>query len=234
MAQTLIIFDIDGTLLYSNKVDSQCFADTYKDQFGFNFPSIDWNNYPHVTDTTIFNSVFEAHFHRLPAKAELHEFKLAFVDRLHQARQERPTEFNEVPGARDTLSRLQDDKRYELGIATGGFELPARLKLDFVGINTDDFHMSFADEKPTRQDIIRESMDQAHAAGGDFDHIVYIGDALWDVRTTRSLKMNFVGIRRLGDADTLLMAGANEVLQDYNNFDRFLEAVHQAKPPIEE
>ena len=28
---TFVIFDIDGTLLYSNKIDSQCFADTYQE-----------------------------------------------------------------------------------------------------------------------------------------------------------------------------------------------------------
>ena len=52
--KTLIIFDIDGTLVYSNKVDSKCFSETYQQIYGEPFPSIDWRVYPHVTDHTIF------------------------------------------------------------------------------------------------------------------------------------------------------------------------------------
>jgi len=53
MSKTLVIFDIDGTLLYSNKVDSQCFADTYEELYSEPFPTIDWTKFPHVTDDTI-------------------------------------------------------------------------------------------------------------------------------------------------------------------------------------
>ena len=30
MEKTLLIFDVDGTLVYSNRIDSQCFAATYE------------------------------------------------------------------------------------------------------------------------------------------------------------------------------------------------------------
>jgi len=49
----LIIFDVDGTLVFSEKLDSRCFAATYQEVYRIPFPTIDWRKYPHVSDTTI-------------------------------------------------------------------------------------------------------------------------------------------------------------------------------------
>ncbi|MBK8490343.1 MAG: hypothetical protein IPL49_05395 [Saprospirales bacterium] len=62
--KTLILFDVDGTLLHSEKNDSQSFAETYEELYGRPFPTIDWLQYPHVTDTTILQSVVGDHFER--------------------------------------------------------------------------------------------------------------------------------------------------------------------------
>ncbi|MBR9920944.1 MAG: HAD family hydrolase [Bacteroidetes bacterium] len=232
MKKTLVIFDIDGTLLYSNRADSRCFADTWESNFGQPFPSINWLDYPHVTDTTIFNEVFREQFDRLPETVEVEDFKRAFVGQLKEARRANPDNFREVPGAGDTLNKLREQPGFCLGIATGGFELPARLKLSYLGMDTRGMHMSFADDKPTREEIIHTSLSSAELEHGKFEHIVYIGDAIWDVRTTRNLRMNFVGIRRRGDAHFLYEAGARTVLKDYMDFDQFLQAIYEAKPPV--
>ncbi|MEM6725674.1 MAG: hypothetical protein AAF598_16655 [Bacteroidota bacterium] len=55
----LVIFDIDGTLLFSNKEDSRIFSRAFKDCFGFQIGSINWHDYPHVVDTVILLSEFE-------------------------------------------------------------------------------------------------------------------------------------------------------------------------------
>jgi phosphoglycolate phosphatase-like HAD superfamily hydrolase len=231
MKKTLLIFDIDGTLVYSNKVDSRCFAETYQQLFGKEFPSINWMDYPHVTDTTIFGSVFRNQFGREVEPAVLDHFKRRFVQRLQEARRDDPLNFQEVPGAVSTLDRLSQDPRFSVGVATGGFELPARYKLGYLGIDTTGFHMSFADEKTTREAIIQESLTQAERQEGPFERVVYLGDAIWDVRTTRNLSMNFIGIRRKGDVQLLTREGAAHVLQDFRDFDLLLDTVYQAEPP---
>ncbi|MEZ4935868.1 MAG: hypothetical protein R2788_27500, partial [Saprospiraceae bacterium] len=57
------------------------------------------------------------------------------------------------------------------------------------------------------------------------------GDAIWDVQTTSNLSLNFIGIRREGDVEVLLQAGATTVLQDFSDHDQFMKAVYTATPP---
>ena len=229
--KTLIIFDVDGTLVHSNKIDSRCFADTFTRIYQKPFPTIDWTKYPHVTDTSIFNTVIRNQFNRAPRVGELAEFVEHFTAELERLRVERPGEFMEVPGARATIERLLASEEHIVGIATGGSEKPARLKLRHVGIAEHGIYLSGADGKVTREAIIERVFEQVAAAALDYDRAVYIGDAIWDVKTTRNMQLDFVGIRIRQDVEVLRDLGAAQVITDYLNFDHFMEAVAQARPP---
>lgn len=229
--KTLIIFDVDGTLVYSNRVDSRCFALTYEQLYGKPFPSIDWTKYPHVTDTNIFATAIRQHFDRAVTVAETEAFQQAFVDLLEQRRREAPEEFHLVPGARDTVYRLLEDPHYELGIATGGWERPAQIKLEHVGLPWPSMLLHGADGRQRREEILQAVQQAADRQYSNIERIVYIGDAIWDVTTTRNLNMPFVGIRRGGDREILLRAGATEVIADYRDFEGFLRSVREALPP---
>lgn len=228
---TLLIFDIDGTLVYSERRDSQCFAATYEQLYGRPFPSIDWSGYPHVTDTTIFSTVIERHFRRRPAVEEVHVFQEAYVRLLTEKRRLDPGHSQEVPGARAAMERLLADERFAVGVATGGWQRPAHLKLRHVGIPSERLPLQGADGKHTREDIIRALLDQVKRLHPEIRQMVYIGDAVWDVRTTRNLNMAFVGLRWQGDTHVLKAAGARQVVTDYVDYDAFLDIVQRAEVP---
>ena len=227
----LIIFDIDGTLLYSNKIDSECYAQAYEMVYKEPFPTIDWAKYPHVTDDTIFKTVIQEHFNRIPSFEEMDSYRDVFVDLIKARRKTNPDEFLEVPNSRKTIEQLLKDDVYEVGIATGGWNKPAHVKLAHIGIPTENIMIKCADDCPTREDIINHVLNQANARNLNFEKVVYIGDAVWDVRTTRNLNMPFIGIRRKGDHEKLLDIGAQTVLTDYRNYSEFLQAVDNAQPP---
>lgn len=229
-SKTLVIFDIDGTLLYSNRVDSQCFADAYFDIYKKPFPSINWSNYPHVTDHNIFRYVIKEQFGRIAPLEEIEDFQAEFVLRLKEKRNQAPEEFNEIPGAKKAVNNLLDDDNYVIGIATGGWFQPAKIKLHHIGFNIEDMIVSCADGKETREDIIQVVLDCV-LARQQISRTVYVGDAPWDVRTTRNMQMNFVGIRRNGDQEALLGMGASHVLNNYHNYDNFRDAIHNCTPP---
>jgi len=231
--KTLIIFDIDGTLLYSNKIDSQCFSESYEAVFDSAFPSIDWRDYPHVTDHTIFGTVFKKQFNRPVSKEELDKFQTDFVERMQDRRVKTPKEFQEVPSARRTVENLLNDERFAVGIATGGWQRPAQFKLRHIGLDYTDIFDSYADDKVTRDDIINESINNAKKQHIDFQRIVYVGDAVWDVKTTRNMNLPLIGIRRNGDRHVLENEGATHILQDYSDYGAFLEMVEKAAVPKE-
>lgn len=219
----LIIFDVDGTLVFSEKKDSQCFADTYQTVYGRLFPTIDWRKYPHVSDTTIFKTVIQEHFDRIPDEAEEESFRQKFVANITENRRKTPAEFKEVPYAKQTIDKLLGDDRFVIGVATGGWKAPAIVKLNFVNIPADKLIITGADGKITRDDITKATIVKARKTYGEFDRIVYVGDAIWDVTTTQNMGLPLIGIRRKGDIDFLASKGVDLVLKDYENYDTFLE-----------
>ena len=220
-----VIFDIDGTLVHSNKVDSQCFSDSYTSVFDQPFPSIDWRDYPHVTDDTIFNTVFKNQFSRLPSASEKQAFQDHFVDNILMAREREPAAFSEVPGARAMMESLSQNDRYRVGIATGGWQAPAQIKLNFVGIDFAKMPAGFADGNPTRPDIINTAIHQGKAFYGTPTKIVYVGDAIWDLTTCREMKIPLIGIRVRGDLEFFKEKGLEYVFSGYENMEDFQKAI---------
>jgi len=220
-----VIFDIDGTLVHSDKVDSQCFANSYEAVFNQSFPSIDWREYPHVSDDTIFETVFQKHFMRPATTSDKQKFQAHYVAKILAVREERPEVFFEVPGARAMLEALQKDDRYRLGIATGGWQAPAKVKLDFVGIDVAEMPAGYADGNPTRPEIIRTAITQAEAKYGEPTKIVYVGDAIWDLTTCQEMGLPLIGIRVKGDVSFFTKHGIEFVFSGYQDLEGFRQAI---------
>lgn len=224
--KTFVLFDIDGTLLFSNAIDSLCFADSYHAIFGHPFPTIDWRQFPQVTDHVIFRTAFYQHFKRFPSDAEREEFEDHYVNRLKLERQAQPEAFQEVSGAADCWHYLNQDDRFVTGIATGGWKAPAQIKLQHVGIPSPPPYAAYANDMEHRAHILESAMALARAEHA-IDKVVYVGDAIWDVHTTRQMNIPLIGIRREGDHDILLQEGVPIVLSDYQDMDVFLKAIAQ-------
>lgn len=212
--KTFVLFDIDGTLLYSEKVDSRCFANSYETIFGLPFPTIDWTQFPEVTDHVIFRTAFKDHFGRFPSETERVTFEDHYLEGLSTSRVDSPEEFKEVPGATDLWRRLDGDDQFLTGIATGGWQRPASIKLEHVGIPPDQPFAGYANNKFSRVEILSEAINKARAVH-EVDRVIYVGDAIWDVTTTQKMNLPLIGVRRKGDHDALKQAGADRVITDF-------------------
>jgi len=231
---TLVIFDVDATLVYSDKLDSKAFAQTYQAIYQQPFPSIDWKTYPHVTDDTIFNTVIQQHFQRPATIAEIQFFKAEFTKAITKNRQLQPSAYKIVPAAKEMMHILLEQEGIVIGVATGGWKAPAILKLKHVGIPTEGLFISGADGKTTRVQIIEEVLYNVQKAGILYDRIVYVGDAIWDVKTTRQMQIPLIGIRYKGDVEVLQNEGVQHVLTNYQNLALFREMINLAVPPSKE
>ncbi len=115
----LVMFDIDGTLTETMKVDEECFVRSFAEVFGFTDIDADWSHYPHVTDSGIFHEVYAPRMGRPPTALDISRFRQHFIELLTAASSQSP--FAPVAGSDRLLSRLacsvcppQDGKRRDV------------------------------------------------------------------------------------------------------------------------
>ena len=221
----LVIFDIDGTLTETTKVDEECFVRSLADVCGFHDVDTDWLGYQHATDSGIFQEIYEARAGRLPSLIEISRFRQHFVGLLAETSSKTP--FASVTGASLLLSRLAGSAEHRVALATGGWRDSARIKMASAGLRYDDYPAASSDDALDRESIIRLSMRRAAEWHGGFSHVVYIGDGIWDARACRSMDIPFIGIGAGSRATRLSVEGAVCVFPDFSDVDMFLKSVYE-------
>jgi phosphoglycolate phosphatase-like HAD superfamily hydrolase len=182
----LVMFDIDGTLTETMKVDEECFIRSFKDVFGFADIDTDWSHYRRTTDSGIFHDVFTSRVGRSPAAQEVSRFRQHFIQLLAAVSSQSP--FAPVAGADRLLSRLAQGGSHRVSLATGGWCDSARLKMASAGMCFDDHPAASADDALDRESIMRLSKQRAAERYGEsFACTVYVGDGVWDARACRSV-----------------------------------------------
>ena len=219
------MFDIDGTLTESSDLDAATYLDALRDVFGFRDVSDDWASYPHATDGGILAELFRTRLARPPTPEEIGRMQRRYVSLLRE-RVDDAGGLHPVPGAAEILVRLANDPCYAVSLATGAWRSSAALKLSATGLPVDRFPAAFADDAPSREGICQTSRQRAEAsAGEEFRRVVYVGDGVWDVRTSRGLGYGFIGIGRDPGAEKLRAEGASLILPDFQDAEAFFSAL---------
>ena len=222
----LALFDLDGTLMNTSRVDGLCFLQALELEFGITQVSADWENYPHPTDWGVLIEVFRRKLGRQPDEAETGRFKARFFELLREESRRDPGLFSEVPGAGDLLAELGQTPGVAVGVATGGWRVSAEFKFSRQGWSLDDFPAATSDDGPAREDVVRTGILRAETRyRTQFSKTVSIGDGLWDVRTARKLKLPFIGV---GQAEQFEAWGESRSVRDFSDRAAFLELLFQA------
>lgn len=148
----LVIFDIDGTLTNTNKVDADCFVRAFE-EFGIFNINQNWQDYTHSTDTGITQHVFQKNLGRLPSQEEFFKLKKCFIYLLQQA-STNPNLFSAIPGATSIINQLKI-LNYYVAIATGGWYDSAMFKLQKADIDITNAPIASADDSFSREEIIK-------------------------------------------------------------------------------
>jgi len=218
----LIIFDIDGTLIDSSGFDDPIFVASVEEYFEISIINTDWASYPHVTDWGVINSICQDFFQRDVHEDELKEVETLYHDKLHDYLNDNPKTTSQIDGALNFLNRLKRE-HYATAVATGGFTLPAKRKLQEIEILEHVHVLATSNDDISRESILECALNRAsmHYKKEQFDSITYFGDAVWDFYATKNLKWNFIGIGK--GISKLKDLGTKVLFEDYTNQDAILE-----------
>jgi phosphoglycolate phosphatase-like HAD superfamily hydrolase len=220
----LIIFDIDGTLTNTKKVDDSCFKSAFKETFGIDIENQNWEDLKNVTDWGITEEIILKERGQIPTANEYEALTANFVDKLNIEIDKDPTQFNAVKGANQFLYHLRQ-KNYKISIATGGWRLSAEMKLKASGLDVKGIPIANSNDHKTREDIIQHAILLSEVKHNEkFQRLVYFGDGVWDYTTSRKLGLGFIGLD-IDQNDKLKKLGAEHVFKDYREVDLIEQVV---------
>jgi phosphoglycolate phosphatase-like HAD superfamily hydrolase len=214
---SLLLFDIDGTLLLSGGAGVRAMTKTFEALFGvpdaFAGIPIGGN-----TDTFLLSTALARA--NLPDNLDVQaRFRTAYLPVLQREIQ-RPGSGRHglMPGIESLLVALNTQQSFHLSLLTGNFEPAAQIKLAHFGVAEFFQWGTFGEESANRDDLGRIAMTRArqrHVPSAALERAVVIGDTPHDIACARA-----AGVRMLAVAtgfysvDELTAAGADVALRD--------------------
>lgn len=187
--KTLVIFDIDGTLLQTADLHHRLITKILADD-GLDVTFQPWPAYPHYTDIGVISELYR-HFHQRDLTAE----ELARYDAAYEAALRdhlSHTEVPEVAGAAALIRDLSDMPDVAVAYATGSLRGMAKVKLGLLGVDADGAALATGGEYLTREEIVTRAA--ALACADEPLRAVILGDGIWDQRTAAALGLPFVAL----------------------------------------
>ncbi|MDX2417271.1 MAG: haloacid dehalogenase-like hydrolase [Xanthomonadales bacterium] len=213
----VFILDLDGTLRPSAEIDNACFWQAVFACFGERERLPDLHQFKHVTDSSILDEWCILELGRSPRAEETRRIKHHFVQLLESAFALHPGHFTPLPGVREWLETVIAHEHVYAGIATGGWQTSARLKLKLSGLDNFGLPMASSDDAITRTQIMQIAAQRTLGRqSSDLADFTYVGDGAWDLQASRELDWRFIGIASDARAAQLKLAGATMVRPNFS------------------
>jgi len=233
MRKSLVIFDVDGTLTRTLRVDADCFTRAFTKEFGISGINTDWGSYDNYTDSGIASQIFREKLGHSPTPEENARLVDRFIALLQEEAAAEPEFFQEVPGAAALLERLREERDWRPALATGCWLPSALFKLEKAGISGEKIPLASADDSPIREEIVRLAIARSRRLyqTDRFERVVYVGDGVWDVKMSSELEIAFIGVADEEKRKLLRAAGAAHFLTDFRDYSSFLRELSRATVP---
>jgi len=235
MGKTLLLFDIDGTLLLTGGAGMRAMAAAGRRLFGDKFI---WDG---IVPSGSLDPIILAEALALNGRENDHElhgtFRDHYVELLDIELREQTHRVRVMPGVIELLPTLRDRAEREddivLGLLTGNYAAASPLKLAAVGIDIDWFTITaFGDEGATRPDLVAVAMRKYEQSIGhppDPQRVIVIGDTHKDVHCAKAHGCVAFGVTTGGGTrDELQEAGADVIVDDLSDHGPLLTLLDRA------
>ena len=224
--QTIVLWDIDQTLLYTGGAGMTGMRRAFRDLYGVEdtFGRVEFSG---RTDRAIFRD--EAIQHGFDAQriaSELPRYIDAYIPHLETAMRE-ATDGTLKPGVIEVLAALLSRDDVVQGLGTGNFRRAAESKLRFF-----DLHGyfpgcigGFGEDSEDRHEVIAAGIERLRNGATD-SRFVIIGDTPNDISAARANNAFALGVATGGHSvDDLLACGADIALADLSDVERAVSVI---------
>jgi len=230
MKKKLILFDLDGTLLWSDGAGRDAIHQVLIDEMGTAAP---FENFVFAgkTDSAIMRELLRAANH---PQAESDDYVMRVCDRyvelLETELQSPNRKVSVYPGVHELLEILRNRKDAVLGLLTGNVERGATLKLKAAGIDPNQFLVAaYGSDAFSRDALPPIAVSQAGAILGRIPRgrdVVIIGDTPADMTCGKGIGARAIGVATgpFEFAD-LEVAGGFAVFEDLSMPDMVVTAI---------
>ncbi len=218
-SQSLILFDIDGTLVLTGGAGGRAMSFAFHEIFGIR-DALSGITMAGRTDAWILADALTAH--KIASDpAALVRFRDTYLRHLAIELAKPGARKGLMPGVRELLDVLQRRDDVYLALLTGNYEEGARIKLEYFDLWRYFPCGAFGDDAPQRDGLVSKALERIAASGGpsfSAADAVVIGDTPLDVACAA-----FCGARSIAVAtgshttEQLRAAGADVVMQDLSN-----------------
>jgi phosphoglycolate phosphatase len=222
--RTIVLWDIDNTLLYTGGAGSLGMARAFRDLYGVEdaFRRIEFSG---RTDTAIFADAALAH--GLAADAipiETPRFIDAYIEHLRVTLEE-AVGGRVLPGILEVLDALSTRDDVVQGLGTGNFRRGGELKLRHYDLERyfPGVRGGFGEDSEDRSAVIARGIERLRD-GAEATRVVVIGDTPHDVRAARANGAYALAVATgRNSVEELLACGADAALADLSDCERVLD-----------
>ena len=227
MAESLILFDIDGTLLSAGRAARESVLAALSRVYGWTASNGHTHDFSGKTDPQIVRELVEESIGEERCQALLPAALEAYLEEF--SRRLSPDAVVPKPGVVDLLPRLAARPGVTLGLLTGNLERGARMKLEPPGFNRYFPFGAYGSDSPDRYRLPAIALERAHAWSGrrfSGKSIVIVGDSVHDVACGRPLGVRAVAVATGPTPFERLAAQAPDaLLESFADVDAAVEAI---------
>lgn len=224
----LVLFDIDGTILYTGGAGRRAMHQTLLETFGSTGPIKDFPFYGKTDPQIIMELMTLAGHPRGLIEERMDRFWDVYVEHLREE-MARAHGLTVYPGVVKLVQELHGRDGTLLGLQTGNIQRGARLKLEPVGLNRYFPVGAFGDDSADRDQLPRIAVERVREqfgksfAGRD---VVIVGDTLSDISCARHFGAKVVAVATgFCSCEELERAGPDVVFRDFGDYRKAVEEI---------
>lgn len=193
----LVLFDIDGTLLWTDGAGRRAMEGALMAVFGTTGPSS--YRYDGKTDVQIVRELMrDAGMDDAAIDERLPEVFEQYLSRLDRELEQHETPAHRLDGVLELLDALEARRDRVLGLLTGNLVGGAQRKLRAVGIDPERFRIgAFGSDHEHRPELPGIALERSRASLGDVltgDRLVIIGDTPADIHCGRGVGARAIAV----------------------------------------